>query len=115
MESGRNKMFVLYERLLDAAVNEKNAIARRDIDEMERCCFLGEALIRELEDMLHGPGKAPALSPGQRAAIEALIREIIDINAGNAAAAGNMRDEVASEISGFQKKKAAFKAYRSCA
>jgi len=114
MEPRRNNMVLLYERLLEAAEKERNAIARRNIDEMEHYCFLREALMRELEDM-HGSGKAPALSAGQRAAIEALIKKIIDINAGNAAAAGKIRDEIASEISGFQKRKAAFKAYRSCA
>ncbi len=107
-------MILLYEKLLDAATGEKDAVARCNIDEIEHYCSLKEGLVKELEDM-RSSGKMPVLSPRQKDEIESLIRKIIEINAGNASAVGNIRDEVITEISGLRKRKAAFKAYRSCA
>ncbi len=114
MKTDENEIILLYERLLDAAVHEKNEIAQRNLDRIEHYCSLKENLIKELEE-LNNNGKTLISSHRERAEIESLIKKIIDLNKSNAGAVGDMKDEVISDISTLRRSKTAFKAYRSCA
>ena len=111
MSTDDSKAVEVCRKLLDLLEKEQLDIEKSDLDGIERNCLLKMELLKELDEI----NKAEPASPNKnrKAAIEPLLKKIVDLNEVNTEAVRNLKKDVLNEITSGHKKRGAFKAYNS--
>ncbi len=111
MKTDEDKLIILYRRLLDITKKEQEEIAGNNLNKTECYSSLKMNLIKELGEVSNGV--ILTASAKSNTELEALIKKSIALNKANAEAVRNRRNKIMSEMSGFHKRREAFRAYNS--
>ena len=111
MKTDDDKLFALYGKLLDVIEKEQEEITENNLNKIEHYGSLKMNLIKELGEISNGETLTD--SAKKNAELESVIKKSIALNKANAEAVRSRRNKIMSEISGFHKRREAFRAYDS--
>lgn len=109
MTTAYEASLILYKELREILEKEKEDIAASDLDRLEHYCAVKEEIIQKLSRLETRGLAARNQLTGNR--LEADIREILLVHEENAKALLEIRDRLATELTGLQAVKTTLKAY----